>query len=46
MNRASLTLNRGVQINNNTGPGIRADQNTGTSLTNVTVSGNTEEGVL
>jgi hypothetical protein len=30
---------------NNTGPGIRADQNSGTSVTNITVSNNSEEGV-
>ena len=45
VSRGSLTLNNGVQISNNTGPGIRADQNTGTSVTNVTISSNTEEGV-
>ena len=45
LNRGSLTL-RGVQISDNTGPGIRADQNTGVQIINVTVSGNTEEGVL
>ena len=43
--RGSLTLTNGVQISNNTGPGIRADANAGFSLTNVTVSSNTEEGV-
>lgn len=45
MIRGSLTLSGGVQISNNTGPGIRADQNTGTSVTNITVSNNSEEGV-
>jgi len=45
MIRGSLTLNNGVQVSNNTGPGIRADQNTGTSVTNITVSNNSEEGV-
>jgi hypothetical protein len=43
--RGSLTLNNGVQVSNNVGPGIRADQNTGTSVTNITVSNNSEEGV-
>jgi hypothetical protein len=43
--RGSLTLNRGVDISNNTGPGIRADQNTGLSVTNITDSNNSEEGV-
>lgn len=43
--RSSLTLIGGT-VSNNTGPGIRADQNTGFSLTNVTVSGNTEQGLL
>jgi Right handed beta helix region len=45
MIRGSLTLNNGVQVSNNVGPGIRADQNTGTSVTNITVSNNSEEGV-
>ena len=45
LNRSSLTLKNGVQITGNTGPGIRADQNTGTSVSNVTVSNNSEEGV-
>jgi parallel beta helix pectate lyase-like protein len=45
MIRGSLTLNRGVDISNNTGPGIRADQNTGLSVTNITDSNNSEEGV-
>jgi hypothetical protein len=45
LNRASLALQNGVQVTGNTGPGIRADQNTGTSMSNVTISGNTEEGV-
>ncbi len=45
MIRGSLTLNRGVQVINNTGPGIRADQNTGLSVTNITDSNNSEEGV-
>ena len=44
--RSSLTLLGGAAINNNTGPGIRADQNSGFSLNNFTVSGNTEQGVL
>jgi hypothetical protein len=44
MIRGSLTLN-GVRVSNNVGPGIRADQNTGTSVTNITVSNNSEEGV-
>ena len=44
--RSSLTLARGTNVSNNIGPGIRADQNTGISLSNVTVSGNTEQGVL
>ena len=45
MIRGSLTLTGGVQISNNTGPGIRADQNTGLSVTNITDSNNSEEGV-
>lgn len=45
LNRASLALQNGVQVTGNSGPGIRADQNTGTSMSNVTISGNTEEGV-
>ena len=45
LNRASLTLQNGVQVTGNTGPGIRADQNTGTTMSNVTITGNTEEGV-
>jgi hypothetical protein len=44
-NRGSLTLNNSVQIRNNVGPGVRADFNTGTSLGNVTVTNNSEEGV-
>jgi parallel beta helix pectate lyase-like protein len=43
--RGSLTLSNGVQVSSNVGPGIRADQNTGTSVTNITVSNNSEEGV-
>jgi parallel beta-helix repeat protein len=43
--RGSLTLTNGVQISNNVGPGIRVDQNTGLSVTNITVSNNSEEGV-
>lgn len=43
--RGSLNLANGVQFSNNTGPGIRADANAGTTVTNVTVSSNTEEGV-
>lgn len=43
--RGSLTLSNGVQISNNVGPGIRADQNTGLSVTGITVSNNSEEGV-
>ena len=47
VNRGSLALDSGVQVTNNTGVGIRAVQNTGVSLlANVTVSGNTEGGVL
>jgi Right handed beta helix region len=45
MNRGSLTLDKGVKIINNFGPGVRADFNTGTSVKNVTVSNNSEEGV-
>jgi Right handed beta helix region len=45
MIRGSLALGGGVQISNNVGPGIRADQNTSTSVTNITVSNNSEEGV-
>lgn len=45
MIRGSLTLTRGVQISNNTGPGIRADQNTGVSVTSITDSNNSEQGV-
>ena len=44
--RSSLTLIGGTNVSNNTGPGLRADQNAGTVLSNVTVSGNTEQGVL
>jgi hypothetical protein len=46
MQRSSLTLQNGVQVTGNTGPGIRADFNTSTVLRNVTVSNNSEEGVL
>jgi hypothetical protein len=45
LNRSSLTLGGGMQINNNVGPGVRADQNSGTSLSNVTITSNSEEGV-
>jgi hypothetical protein len=45
MNRGSLTLNNGVQISNNVGPGIRADFNTGASFGSVTVTNNSEAGV-
>jgi hypothetical protein len=45
VSRGSLALQNGVQINGNTGPGIRADFNTGAIVANVTVSNNSEEGV-
>ena len=45
VSRASVTLQNGVQIIGNVGPGIRADFNTGALVTNVTVSNNSEEGV-
>ena len=45
VSRGSLTLAGGVQVSGNTGPGIRADQNTGTSIQNVSVNNNAEEGV-
>jgi hypothetical protein len=44
--RSSVTLAGGADVSNNIGPGIRADQNSGFLLTNVTVNGNTEQGVL
>jgi hypothetical protein len=43
--RSSLTLQNGVQITGNIGPGIRADFNTSTSVSHITVSNNSEEGV-
>jgi len=45
VSRGSLTLQNGVQITGNVGPGIRADFNTGALFSNVTVSNNSEEGV-
>ena len=45
LNRGSLNLAGGTQISNNVGPGIRADQNTRTSLSNVTITSNSEEGI-
>jgi hypothetical protein len=47
VNRGSLTLNRGVQISNNVGPGIRAEQNSGFfSIGDATIMNNTEAGML
>src|SRR5262249_31043471 len=45
LNRGSLNLAGNVQVSNNVGPGIRADQNSGTVVSNVTVTGNSEGGV-
>jgi hypothetical protein len=45
VSRASLTLQNGVQITGNVGPGIRADFSTGALVSNITVSNNSEEGV-
>jgi hypothetical protein len=43
--RSSLTLQNGVQVIGNVGPGIRADFNAGAILSNATVSNNSEDGV-
>jgi hypothetical protein len=45
VNRGSLTLNRGVQVTGNVGPGIRAEQNSGLSIGSSTIANNTQEGV-
>lgn len=47
VNRGSLTLNRGVQVSGNNGPGIRVEQNSGI-LTNgaASIVNNTQAGVL
>jgi hypothetical protein len=45
VNRGSLTLQNGVTITGNVGPGIRADFNTGVLVAIVTVSNNSEEGI-
>jgi len=45
INRGSLNLGNGVQVAGNVGPGLRADQNTGITITDVTINNNTEEGV-
>lgn len=47
VNRSSLTLNRGVQVSGNVGPGIRAEQNSGFFSTgDATIVNNTEAGML
>jgi hypothetical protein len=47
VNRSSLTLNRGVQVSGNTGPGIRVEQNSGLLTAGAaSIVHNTQAGVL